>query len=364
MDKPNKIQEIETDFTTYNKIKGKLSPQEKQSTQITGDKPAPVGATSNTSNTSAASTAVSPISVTEEFPPVQQTDMGSIKYLSNVKDGKTGEISQPFTIGAKRYQMVRGLDQSQKVVMGVYCHDDLNEGGENVIHPVDHFEKNIAQPMKEKEEMVGQDIQVAQPQAQPKVHPVAAAMNLKPSPSAASNLSEFKHFVMNNKTGKVRKFRKIEELAKANMTEDETYMNLPQFKKHVSEKLFGSRGSVLKELAPTGDEDAAQMSIKANKLMGMIKTGLSSQVTSIMKTIKTPVAQGEVVAAFAQLIGLDKHQLKTVVSQLKDTPEVPQQPQAPDAPATAPAAAAPASVSEGKKVIRVLKVKEIDNERL
>ena len=92
MDKPNKIQEIETDFTTYNKIKGKLSPQEKQSTQITGDKPAPVGATSNTSNTSAASTAVSPISVTEEFPPVQQTDMGSIKYLSNVKDGKTGEI--------------------------------------------------------------------------------------------------------------------------------------------------------------------------------------------------------------------------------------------------------------------------------
>lgn len=258
-------------------------------------------------------------------------DKATIKYLSNVKDSTSGEISKPFTIGEKKYQMVRGIDQTNQVVMGVFCHDDFDAEGENIIHPMDYFEETIAKPMKETMDIVGQDIQIVPTTPKPK----------------ANNLSDFKHFILNSKTGKVRKFRKIEELAKANMLDEESYMNLPQFKKYVSEKLFGSRTRSIREVTPIGDEDEEQMNAKAKKLMELIKTKIPSNV---IETIKTPVAQREVIAAFAEMIGVPRTGLSNLMSGLKALAKGEagpiDQPQ-------------PQGVNESRNVIKVIKVKDL-----
>ena len=81
---------------------------------------------------------------------IQPRDKETIKYLSNVIDSNTGDVSKPFTIGEKKYQMVRGMTPSKNIVLGVYCFDDFDENNGNLIHPMDYFEENIAKPMKER----------------------------------------------------------------------------------------------------------------------------------------------------------------------------------------------------------------------
>ena len=237
----NKVNEgLEMDMVTYKKVKGTLDP--KTPVKIIDDKskiPSTLPTTAVTED------AVEPEAI------IEPQDKSTIKYLSNVKDSKTGEISKPFTIGDKSYQMVRGITPSKEIVMAVYCHDELNEAGENIIHPVDHFEENIVKPfIKENgynadnynsDERDFHDKNNLEPQPPVVKKEVPKEKINKPEPPTSLKLSEFKHFVINNKTGKVRKFKKIEELAKANMGEDERYMNLSQFKKHVDETLFGTK---------------------------------------------------------------------------------------------------------------------------
>ena len=75
---------------------------------------------------------------------IKPQDKETIKYLSNVKDSKTGEVSKPFNVGGKNYQMIRGMKPNKEVVMAVYCHDEMDETGNNIIHPMEYFEENIA----------------------------------------------------------------------------------------------------------------------------------------------------------------------------------------------------------------------------
>ena len=77
-------------------------------------------------------------------------DNATIKYLSNVIDNKTGEISQPFTIGAQKYQMIRGLANDNQIVMAVFAHDETDDNGCNRIHTIEEFEQKIALPAKQK----------------------------------------------------------------------------------------------------------------------------------------------------------------------------------------------------------------------
>lgn len=153
---------------------------------------------------------------------IEPKDPETIKYLSNVIDSRTGDISKPFNISGKQYQMVRGVTPNQEVVMGVYCHDDYDDSGDNKIYPVQYFEENIAKPAKDliEGELIKQEE--------------------KQTGSDSLNLNEFKHFIV-NENGKIRKFRTVEELAKANMKENEKYMGLSEFKKYVYERLFGQK---------------------------------------------------------------------------------------------------------------------------
>jgi len=261
--------------------------------------------------------------ITEIDNVIQPQDQSTIQYLSNVKDSKTGEISQPFSIGDKRYQMVRGLMPNKEVVLAVYCYDDVDDNGDNIIHDMQYFEENIAKPMKE-------------------------AMEVKEETANENKtlgLGEFRHYIVNEKTGKFRKFKTIEELAKANMLDEERYMGIREFKKYFEGKVFGPKKHVVNEVTPTGEESDEEMNIKAKKLMDLIQKRIPSNVIT---TIKTPVAKREVIAAFAEMIGVPRNGLSQLISGLKDMSKVKPEQQN-------------AQLSEGKTK-RIIKVKNINNE--
>ena len=275
-------------------------------------------------------------------------DVVLYEYLSEVKDAETGEISKPFTIRDKKYQMVRALTPAKEKVMGVYSFNEVNEDGSNKIYSVEDFERNIA-----KKELM--ETGVVEPEGR-EAATLNAVEEKKDNPSFAGH----KHFIVNTKTGKARKFKSIEELAKAQMGEDEKYMGIREFKKFVDEALFGAnkRGAMREEdIATTGQESDEEMNIKAKKLMDVISKRVPE---GIIKTIKTPVAQREVIAAFAEMIGVPRNGLNKLVAGLKDLAKAgTNKPQPIEKGAEPAPAATKQPVAEGRNIIQTIKVKDI-----
>jgi len=264
---------------------------------------------------------------------INETPM-KLEYLSEIKDSETGDVSKPFTIADKKYQMVRAMTPDRQKVMGVYCMDEVDGEGNNIIHDVKHFEENIAKKAIQETGVVEPD----GPEA-------ATLMGLeeKDAPSFAG----YKHFIVNEKTGKARKFKSIEELAKAQMGEDEKYMGIREFKKFVDESLFGNnRKQNVNEVTPTGQETDEEMNAKAQKLMKMIGKRIPSTIIDTIKTNK--VAQREVIASFAELIGVPRNGLSQLLTGIKDIAKANQQKQA-------TSGEQPAAVTEK----RIIKVKDI-----
>jgi hypothetical protein len=292
MSTKNKVTEtLNMDYTTYKKIKGTLDP--KVPVNITGDKPM--------------------VPVKEIDNVIQPQDKATIKYLSNVKDAESGQIAQPFNIGDKKYQMVRGVTPEKKIVLGVYSFDELNEDGSNMIYHVDEFENKVARPMLETEKLTTEN-------------------ENKSSEPESLNLGEYKHFIVNEKNGKFKKFKTIPELAATTMLEDERYMGLQEFKKFFENRVFGApKRKELTEIGLTGQETDQEMTMKAQKLMGLIEKRIPSNIIDTIKTNK--IAQREVIAAFAELIGVPRNGLTGLVQGIKDlaktTPQAAAQPQQP-----------------------------------
>lgn len=245
------------------------------------------------------------VNVVDEM--IQPQDAATIKYLSNVKDPNSGQIVQPFNISDKKYQMVRGITPDKNTVLGVYCFDDLNEDGSNMIYHVDEFENKIAKPMLEREKLTTES-------------------EGKSSESESLNLGEYKHFVVNEKNGKFKKFKTIPELAATTMLENERYMGLQEFKKFFENRVFGApKRKELAEVGLTGQESEDEMTIKAQKLMGLIQKRIPSNIIDSLKTNK--IAQREVIAAFAELIGVPRNGLSGLVQGIKDLAKTGNQPQ-------------------------------------
>lgn len=236
---------------------------------------------------------------------IQPQDQATIKYLSNVIDDKTNEVSKPFVIDGKKYQMVRGVTPERKEVLGVFCHNDIDDDGNNVIHAVDHFEKTIAIPMMEKMEKI-------------KIGEKKKEEPKKEEPNSL-NLSHYKFFIVNEKTGKFRKLKTLEELAKDTLAEDEKFMGMKQFKKFFENLVFGQKNikkqtkEEILEVAPTGQED--DLHAKAQRLMKLIKSKIPPRVIDSIKTNK--VAEKEVIAAFAEMVGVPRQGLSTLLQDLK-----------------------------------------------
>ncbi len=229
------------------------------------------------------------LSMTEDIEPQDPT---TIKYLSNAKDAE-GNVSKPFTIGGKNYQMVRGITPSKEIVMGVYCLDELNESGENIIHPVDYFEKNIAKPMKEadydfaSQEVAYQDKKDYEELDQPN-EPVKAedydyageeiAHADKEAFMDYLNLTDligYNHFFVNIKTGEVTaKFKTTKEMIKSGIKlgPDEDYMYVKGLKRFRFGNYF--KGDVNE--APTdGTTNVPKLQADVKKLANLIKTKFS-----------------------------------------------------------------------------------------
>ena len=262
------------------------------------------------------------VTVVDEM--IEPQDAATIKYLSNVKDPESGQIAQPFNISDKKYQMVRGVTPNKNIVLGVYCFDELNEDGSNMIYPVDEFENKIAKPMLEMEKLTTEG-------------------ENKSSESESLNLGEFKHFVVNERNGKFKKFKTIPELAATTMLEDERYMGLQEFKKFFENRVFGApKRKELTEVGLTGQESEEEMTIKAQKLMALIQKRIPSNIIDSLKTNK--IAQREVIASFAEMIGVPRNGLTGLVQGIKDLAKTSTQPQQ--------------AVAENK-VIKTIKKKDI-----
>jgi len=150
---------------------------------------------------------------------IEPQDQATLKYLSNVVDDKTGEISKPFNIGDKNYRMVRGVKPNKEVVLSVMCLEDKN------IYEVEQFEKEVALPMKEMLEREN-----TQHVAKDDIDEIKEM-----------GLSEYKHYVVNEKKNSFKKFKTIQELVKNGLSEEENYMNLREFKKFYEGKVFGKK---------------------------------------------------------------------------------------------------------------------------
>ena len=262
-----------------------------------------------------------------------------LSYLSDILD-ENNEVSKPFNLNGKNYQIVRALTQENEKVMGVYSLDEMDEFGENRIHDISEFEKSIDNKQPTSEEGVvepeGPQADVLKPTAEP-------TENAQSNP----NFVGFKHFIVNKKTGKARKFKDISELAKAQMGDDEQYMGVRDFKKYVDEALFGANKrqpqpqaqAMSEEQQINGQENDEQMALKAEQLMDMIKKKLPA---GILETITTPVAQREVIAAFAEMVGVKRNDLVKVVATLKDLNAKPAN-----------------NIQENRKVIKTIKIKDL-----
>jgi CRISPR/Cas system CMR-associated protein Cmr5 small subunit len=304
------------DMTTYKKVKGTLDPKDKASVTITGDKPPVAGSTSTSSTTTMEENA--PESV------IEPKDKETIKYLSNVKDSKTGEISKPFSVGEKKYQMVRGTHPKQGTVLAVYCHDDIDENGDNVIHPMEYFEENIANPMKEQMGMVGQDIAVA-----PKTEDYAADEREFHDKEAFMDylnlvgLEGYKHFFVNTKTGKViAQFKSTKEMAKSGIKlgPDEDYMDIKTLKRYRFGDYFKPDVNEIDSTqAPNSNDQGAGTNVNklqsdVKKLANMIKNKFSVYLSKLDK----PIEQAQFLTAMASEIGVPLNKLSSIITTFKD----------------------------------------------
>ena len=314
-----KVNEVEvaTDIDTLNKIRGKLKPTDK--VKLLDKKP------NQSPTTSSVSTSTS--SVMEDGPVepeavIEPKDKSTIKYLSNVKDSKSGEISKPFTIADKKYQMVRGITPSKEVVMAVYCHDDMDENGENIIHPLDYFEENIAKPMKEVSSKPVKEDGFDYASTEREHHDKEAFMdylNLK-------DLIGYKHFFVNIKTGDVKsKFKNTRDMIKSGVKlgPDEDYMDEKGLKRFRFGKYFKND---VNEQSPTNiaaGTDVPKLQADVQKLVDSIKTKFSVYLSKLDK----PIEQAQFLTTMAKEIGVPLNKLNDIITQFKtiatDTSAIP-----------------------------------------
>jgi hypothetical protein len=247
-------------------------------------------------------------------------DNATIKYLSNVIDNKTGEISQPFTIGAQKYQMIRGLANDNQIVMAVFAHDETDDNGCNRIHTIEEFEQKIALPAKQK-------IEEEEAKAMEESKAMEEAKSMEESKE--ETYENCKHFLVDTKTNKVRKFKTVEELLSANKTEDEVYMGGPKFRQYMNERLFGKRKK-MNELGTepmngqqSGNLEDIKMTNTAKNLMKAISKDPAVQHS--LDTIKTPQAKKAAILAFAATIKVPANGIGSLLGDIKDMSKQPEE---------------------------------------
>ncbi len=334
----NKVNELKTDMTTYSKIKGKLSPDEKKDVTITGDKPTP------TSSTSSSYPSTTSMATQMESTDIQPQSI--INYLSKVKDMNTGEISKPFSIADKNYQMVRGYDQNKQIVLGVMCMDELNESGDNIIHDLAYFESNIAGPMKETMGVMGSNIQPVPTEEDYNYSREELAYNDQKEWEDYINLvdvGDAKIFFVDNNSGKViASFKNTIDMLKSGtkLEDNQRLMNRKQ--------LMALRaGETIRE-AITLDEittDGNDVD-KLKKDMAILVGRISKMFGNYFSKLNTDIEKGAFLQSIAKILNVPETKIASIVKSYGNVSQ--------EKPLTTPIAES--------NVIKVVKVKDLKNE--
>jgi hypothetical protein len=295
----NNIKEnnLSMDIDTFNKVRGKLKPTDKVSLT---DKPEELLTPS-----------VMEDNDIEPEATIEPQDKETIKYLSNVKDDSTGETSKPFVIGDKKYQMVRGITPSKKIIMGVYCYDDVDEEGDNIVHSVDYFDKNIAKPMIEVDdnpEKIKRDFDYSASEKEfYDNEQFMDYLNLV-------DLVGFKHFFVNIKTGEtIAKFKNTKEMIKSGIKlgPNEDYMDVKTLKRFRFGDYFKSD---ISEDETNSDTDIPKLQSDVKKLTKLIKNKFSMYLSKLDK----PIEQAQFLTSMASEIGVPLNKLSSIVTTYKD----------------------------------------------
>ncbi len=275
-------------------------------------------------------------------------------YLSEVKDSKTGEISKPFTINGKQYQMCRAVTPKREKVMAVYSLDERDESGKNILYNLQEFEEHVAKKAVDEVE-------------EPETSEEPEELDNTGSAPTDSKKPEFfrgcKHFIVNTSNGKVKKFKTIGDLAKAHMEEGEKYMGIKEFKRYLDESLFGKRNLKEEEPLPNAAPAATPAQGTAvptepavvTHLMDLIDKALPSDVYTNIK--QNPNAQSAAIIAWLTRVGVPANKVNDIINSVRTLSK-----QVPAKPATTPAPAptqAAAPVSENRYIIKTIKVKDI-----
>jgi hypothetical protein len=293
-------------------------------------------------------------SLKEEDAVIEPQDQATIKYLSNVKDANTGKVSQPFTIADKRYQMIRGIDPSKQVVMAVFCHDDMNDAGENIIHSIEEFEAKVAKPMLEKEgkempiEEDGYDFAAAEREYYDK-EDFIDYLNLK-------GLEGFKHFFVNVNTGEiVGKYKTMDQMlaSRQEMGNGVVHMTPRKLKSFRFGDYFKNDVNETEDM--TDGTDVSKLQADVKKLSKLIKDKFSVALSKLDK----PLEQVQFLQAMANEIGIPLNKLSTLMASFKDI--------AKDGADTTPTLAESKKMTKNqlleslrsKKVIKTIKAKDI-----
>jgi hypothetical protein len=341
----NNLNELRTDMTTYSKIKGKLSPDEKKDVTITGDKPTPTSSTSTSYPTSTSTYT----SMATQMESTEIQPQSVINYLSKVKDMNTGEVSKPFTIADKNYQMVRGYDNNRQIVLGVMCMDELNEAGDNVIHSLDHFETNIAGPMKETMGMMGANIQPVPTEEDFNYSGEELAYNDQKEWEDYINLADVgdaKIFFVDTTTGKVvASFKNTVEMLKSGtkLEDNQRLMNRKQ--------LMALRaGETIREAISLDEITADGTNVdKLKKDMEILVSRISKMFGNYFSKLNTDIEKGAFLQTMAKILNVPETRIASIVKTYGNVAQ--------ETPISTPAS----PIAESK-VIKVVKVKDLNNE--
>jgi len=240
---------------------------------------------------------------------IEPQDTETIKYLSNMKDMYTGEVSRPFTINDKQYQMVRGITPSKEVVPAVYCLDDVNEAGDNIIHSVDYFEENIANKAITEDSY---DYASAEREYHNKEE-LMDYLNL-------ADLVGFKHFFVNLDSGDVvGKFKNTVDMVKSGIKlgDREDYMTVKALKRFRLGEYFKNSDNEINEdeLSDAADStNLGKLKSDVKKLTNLIKTKFSIYLNKLDK----PIEQAQFLTSMAQEIGVPLNKLSSIINTFKE----------------------------------------------
>lgn len=255
----------------------------------------------NKPNSATATNSTSPTTTTLEEDAMVDAQP-QLKKLSLLLDA-SGQVSQPFEINGKQYQMVRAMDQNRKVVRGV---EDMTDG--NIYHEED-FDRNIATPARDME-------QGPMPSIDPPFHKMRemAEHNANEAYIDYLNLNDlkgYKDFFVNPKTGQVvAKFKNARDMIKSGtkLEEDHDYMDAKQLRRlRFSNSMKNDEG--LEE-----DVNLGKLQNDVKKLSKLIK----DKFMIALEKINTPIEQSQFLVAMANEIGVPFAKLTSIINSFKD----------------------------------------------